>query len=183
VSLIDRDHHVADLYNMVNVPQSVWIDEAGRIVRPTESAGAYEGFRSLDLETGTMPDDVAATTAKAKATYVDAVRDWVVNGTDSAHAFGEEEVRAHLALPDEDCALAHANFRLGQFLLRQGRTDDAEGCFAEAIRLHPDSWNIWRQTAEINETGLAAGSDFWARVNALGNSKYYAAVDMAGMPD
>lgn len=23
--LIDRDHHVADLYNMVNVPQATWI--------------------------------------------------------------------------------------------------------------------------------------------------------------
>ena len=25
-SLIDADHLVADLYNMVNVPQAVWID-------------------------------------------------------------------------------------------------------------------------------------------------------------
>ena len=32
--LIDRDHHVADLYNMINVPQAVWIDEGGRMVRP-----------------------------------------------------------------------------------------------------------------------------------------------------
>jgi alkyl hydroperoxide reductase subunit AhpC len=40
VSLVDRDHRVAELYNMVNVPQAVWIDEAGRNVRPTETAGA-----------------------------------------------------------------------------------------------------------------------------------------------
>ena len=32
-ALIDRDHRVADLYNMVNVPQAVWIDEEGHIVR------------------------------------------------------------------------------------------------------------------------------------------------------
>ena len=38
-SLVDRDHLVSDLYNMVNVPQAVWIDEAGRIVRPTEVSG------------------------------------------------------------------------------------------------------------------------------------------------
>ena len=29
---------------MVNVPQAVWIDETGHIVRPTESAGAYRGI-------------------------------------------------------------------------------------------------------------------------------------------
>ena len=38
-ALIDRDHRVAELYNMVNVPQAVWINEAGRIVRPAENAG------------------------------------------------------------------------------------------------------------------------------------------------
>ena len=37
--LIDRTHHVAELYHMVNVPQATWIDETGRIVRPPENAG------------------------------------------------------------------------------------------------------------------------------------------------
>src|SRR5690349_12783388 len=61
--LIDREHHVADLYNMVNVPQAVWIDEAGRIVRPPEPAGAFEGFRSRDPVTGMMPEPIATKTA------------------------------------------------------------------------------------------------------------------------
>ena len=55
--LIDRDHRLADLYHMVNVPQAVWIDEHGTIVRPTESAGAYEGFRRMDRVTREMPAD------------------------------------------------------------------------------------------------------------------------------
>ena len=38
--LIDREHRVAELYNLVNVPQAVWIDETGRMVRPPESAGS-----------------------------------------------------------------------------------------------------------------------------------------------
>src|SRR5262245_66308418 len=87
LSLIDRDHRVAELYHMVNVPQAVWIDEAGRIVRPAESAGAYEGFRAMDRVTRKMPDDVLAVTNHAKRTYVDAVRDWVLQGGSSRHAF------------------------------------------------------------------------------------------------
>ena len=49
-------------------------------------------------------------------------------------------------------------------------------------RLHPDSWAIWRQRAGVNDLGLAALPDFWARVDALGERRYYAAVDMKGMP-
>ena len=38
--LIDEAHLLADLFGMVNVPQGVWIDEEGNIVRPAETAGA-----------------------------------------------------------------------------------------------------------------------------------------------
>jgi hypothetical protein len=181
--LIDRNHHVAELYHMVNVPQAVWIDEGGRIVRPTESAGAYEGFRAMDRVTRKVPDDVAAVTAQAKRTYVDAVRDWVVRGAASVHAFRPGQAAARLRLPDDRVARAHAHFRLGQHLLRHGHPAEAEVQFAEARGLHPDSWNIWRQTAAIDARGLAAGPEFWARVDALGSRRYYASVDMEGMPD
>jgi PAS domain-containing protein len=180
--LIDRDHRVAELYHMVNVPQAVWIDETGRIVRPTESAGAYEGFRAMDRTTRKVPDDVAAVTSQAKRTYVDAVRDWVVQGQSSRHTFTPEQATAHLGLPDEDVARAHAHFRLGQHLLRRGQRAAAQAQLGEARRLHPDSWNIWRQTAAVDARGLASGPEFWARVDALGSRRYYAPVDMEGMP-
>ena len=35
-SLVDTEHRVADLYNFVNVPTVLWIDETGRIVRPND---------------------------------------------------------------------------------------------------------------------------------------------------
>ena len=37
-SLIDTKHLVADLYNMVNVPTILWIDENGKIARPNDVA-------------------------------------------------------------------------------------------------------------------------------------------------
>ena len=168
---------------MVNVPQAVWIDETGRIVRPTESAGAYEGFRAMDRATRKVPDEVAAVTAQAKRTYVDAVRDWVLRGPSSAHAFNPAQATARLALPDESVARAHAHFRLGQHLARHGKDGEAAEQFTEARRLHPESWNIWRQTAAVDARGLASGPEFWTRVDALGSRRYYAPVDMEGMPD
>ena len=48
VCLIDEQHQVADLYNMVNVPNAVWIDENGVIVRPSETAGSHDSFRSMN---------------------------------------------------------------------------------------------------------------------------------------
>ena len=42
---------------------------------------------------------------------------------------------------------------------------------------------MWRQTAAKNERGLAAGPEFWARVDALGPRPYYAPVDVAAPPD
>lgn len=181
--LIDRDHRLAELYGMVNVPQAVWIDETGGIVRPTESAGAYEGFRKMNRSTRELPADVAKVNADAKATYVAAIRDWVEKGPASEHVFDAAAARARVPAVTEEMARAHAAFRLGQYLIRQGRADEGDRWLAEASRLHPESWCMWRQRAGVNELGLAALSDFWERVDALGARRYYAPVDMKGMPD
>lgn len=181
-ALIDRDHRLAELYGIVNVPQAVWIDEAGRIVRPAEPAGAYEGFRKMNRTTREMPEDVAGLTAQAKVTYLDAIRDWVRNGTRSAHVFAADRARAHLPALTDDVVTAQALFRLGQALIRRGEVDEGNRRIREASRLHPDSWCIWRQSAGVTEQGLAAQPDFWQRVDALGEQRYYARVDMAGMP-
>jgi hypothetical protein len=160
----------------------VWINERGTIVRPTEPAGAYEGFRRRDRETREIPADAARMTAEAKATYLNAIRDWVRLGQASDHAFDAERARARAPQPTEDVARAHVAFKLGQHLIRHGQPEEGDRWLAEASRLHPDSWAIWRQRAGVTELGLAAQPDFWARVDALGERRYYAAVDMKGMP-
>jgi len=171
--VIDRDHHVADLYGLVNVPQAIWIDESGRIVRPPETAGSTDGFRSMDRARFTLPDAVVAERNRVKALYLDALRDWAEHGAQSRHALGAADVLARLKPAEPAIAMAHAHFRLGQHLLREGRDAAAQDQFAQAIRLHPDSWNIWRQTATKDARGLAAGPEFWARVEALGDRPYY----------
>ena len=181
-TLIDREHLMAELFGVVNVPQAIWIDEAGRIVRPAEAAGAYEGFRKMNRATREMPDDVARLTAHARTTYLDAVRDWVRRGAESEHAMPAESARAHLPVLTEDMATAQAMFRLGQFLLRHGEREEGHRWLGEASRRHPESWCIWRQGAGVTDLGLAALPEFWERVDSLGEKRYYLPVDMKGMP-
>lgn len=181
-ALIDRDHRLAELYGIVNVPQAVWIDEMGRIVRPAEPAGAYEGFRKMNRTTREMPEEAAGLTARAKTTYLEAIRDWVRNGTRSPHAFTADQARAHVPALSDDAVAAQALFRLGQALIRRGDVDEGNRRIRDASRLHPDSWCIWRQGAGVTEQGLAAQADFWQRVDSLGERRYYARVDMPGMP-
>lgn len=185
VTLIDPEHHLADLYNMVNVPQAVWIDEQGQIIRPAETAGSHDGWRAMNREDMSVPDKAAAVIATAQKTYVNAVRDWAINGARSKHVFNPEQARAHLDLPDEGVALANANFRLGRHLHTLGKTDEAEALLKTASDLRPESWNIFRQSMNLKELGpmgLAADEAFFEKVDALGAGRYYPPPDMDGFP-
>ncbi len=168
--LIDTDHRLSDLYNLVNVPQAVWIDEQGRIVRPPETAGSTDHFRRMNLETRTLsPEDQAARLA-AREAYLDAVRAWVKTGR---HALPEPEARAGLPRVTAEIAEAHARFRLGVWLRAHGDPAEGDRQMNTASALHPESWSMWRQAADLEEVGKASGPGFWERVKALGNRPYY----------
>jgi len=171
--LIDADHHVAALYNLVNVPQAVWIDEAGRTVRPPESAGSDDAFRAMDRNTGAMPADVLAQRQWRKTAYLDAVRQWARDGSANVNALDAQEAITRLPQLSDAEAEAHAWFRLGQHLQAHGNAGEAEAAFSRATSLHPASWAMWRQTAAKDARGLASGAAFWARVDALGDRPYY----------
>jgi hypothetical protein len=168
--LIDTEHRVADLYGMVNVPQAVWIDEVGRIVRPPENAGSTDHFRLMDRTTRTLAPEHQAARLAARTAYLDAVRDWVLTGQ---HALPADAASHRLPRITPDIALAQAHFRLGVWLRRHGDTTEGDAHLVEASRLHPDSWNMWRQAADLDEVGKASGEAFWQRVQALGEKAYY----------
>jgi hypothetical protein len=181
--LIDIEHKVARLYNMINVPQAVWIDEDGRIVRPTETAGVTDDFRQMDVTTFTMPPPERAHAAAARARYLDAIRDWVAKGPASTYVLGTTAARERTPRFTADVARAHANFRLGRHLIAEGRRDEGLATLEAAVELNPSAWALWRQMADLDTVGKAGGPQFWARVEALGERRYYAPVDMPGARD
>jgi hypothetical protein len=168
--LIDRDHRVAELYHIVNVPQAAWIDEQGRIVRPPETAGSTDHFRRMDLKTRTMAPKDQEERLAARTAYMDAVRAWVTTGK---HALAGNAARANMSKVTPEIAESRARFRLGVWLRAKGRNAEGDRQMAEASRLYPESWSMWRQAAGLDEVGKAGGPEFWNRVAALGDKPYY----------
>ena len=119
--VIDRNHHVADLYKLVNVPQAVWIDESGLIVRSPETAGATDGFRQMDREKFTLPQEVMAERQRVKTQYLDAVSDWVHRGPQSRHALDAQRIQTRQPEASNDVSRAHALFRLALSLRGAGQ--------------------------------------------------------------
>ena len=172
--LIDERHVTAEQYGVVNVSSAVWIDESGRIVRPTETAGASDAFRTqLNRTTKQMTPEGMAERERVRGEYLHALRDWAAAGSASAYALPEDTARRRLPLPAEAHARAAASFRLGQYLSSRGHGQAAAPFLADARRLHPESWSYRRQTWELEEPGKAGSAEFWAAVDALGDRPYY----------
>lgn len=165
---------------MRNVPSAVWIDETGRIVRPTEAAGASDTYRVMDRDTGKIPPEAREDMARRRQLYYDALRDWVEKGTDSIYALSEEEVQARLRPPTQGYALAAANFRMGAFLYGQGRQSEAQRFFTEATKLRPENWNFWRQAWNLDESG-SGRQDVRSVQETVGDIPFREPIDMPGM--
>jgi len=171
--LVDRGHIVAELYDMVNVPTAVWIDERGRIVRPGEVAGYNDAFRRMDRVNLTMSPELIEEFTRPRAAYLDALRDWVAKGPQSRFALSEQEVLRRMHTPSDDHVWAAANFRMGEYLAENGHADAARPYFEEAVRLRPESWNYKRQAWALEDPMKAAGPEFWSAVDSLGEREYY----------
>ena len=158
-ALIDEKHLVSKLYNMVNVPTGVWIDEQGKIVRPNEVAfvdDRFKDFSGLD-----------------SAPYLNALADWVEKGDKSIYAMSEERLRDKLTVNNSDIALAAAEFGLGEYLYKSGYLTEAIPHFKSAQRLNPKSWNYKRQAYALSDAKRDYGTTFMDEVEKAGGSKVY----------
>ena len=201
-SLIDIHHEMDAKFGVVNIPNGVWIDEAGVIVRPAEPAWSGGERRSPQTD----PNDSAATRRMERmrailATritidrdrYAAAIRDWADHGSASRFILPPEEVIARSHPRPPEVAQAAAHFELAEHLWRLGQRESALDHFKEAHRLQPDNWTYKRQAwslvsaetfpgprarfmqgpPEGHESDWPFESDFLADVEKLGPDEYY----------
>ncbi|GIH92442.1 redoxin domain-containing protein [Planobispora siamensis] len=122
-AVVDADGRIAELYNVINVPTVVWVDEAGRVARPQDTMTATDTFRSMN---GLSSERAVA-----------ALRRWVADGEAGTTL---RELRA----PSEDERLARLHARIAAWLLRSGRTAAAERHLETAAGLAPHDLAIRR---------------------------------------
>jgi hypothetical protein len=131
-SVIDTEHVVADLYGMINVPTVVWIDEAGRIVRPNSADFGTDTFKQFH--------------GRESAPFLAAVRAWVREGR---LPYDDGEARARVVRPSPAQQAARAEFAVAWWLHQRGATEAAERHFVRAGELAPHDWTIRRGSMPI----------------------------------
>jgi hypothetical protein len=201
-SLVDVGHLMAERFGVVNIPNAVWVDEDGMIVRPAEPA--HPGDPQRPAPVGELPERIKAIFAEATKIrrtdpdrYRAALADWVERGADSPHALSPDEVVARSGRRDPDVARAAAYFALAQHLWRQDRVDEAVPHFRAAHRLQPENIAYKRQAwslVPVDDDGPLARflqgpvegreeewpyeGDWLSDVQAMGAENYYPAVDL-----
>lgn len=195
-TLLDVAHQVDAAFGVVNIPNAVWVDEDGRIVRPVEPAWPaprQTGARSPLLDSGdarlvAIAEQAGQIVSWTADHYADAVRDWARNGAASRFVLGPDEVLARSGDRTIDGSTAAAHFELAQHFERAGRHDRAVEHFRAAHRLQPDNWTYKRQAWSLSGPdgplkrfwqGPMEGraweydSDWLADIEAAGAADYY----------
>ena len=188
-ALIDEAHLLDELLGVVNVPTGVWIDEQGTIVRPPGPAfpgRAVIAEMPIPAEAPPRIAEMLQEAAKIRIDpqrYVQALRDWVAHGSDSAYALDPDEVVARSTPRPPETSRAAACFELGQHLHRVGLPDAAVPWFREAPALQPGNWTYQRQAWEFVDPILQGPSeqyegDWLSDVRAIGAENYYPSADL-----
>jgi hypothetical protein len=167
-ALIDTNHTVSSLYQMVNVPTGVWVDEKGKIVRPAEVAYSKQQ-RALGQAIG---DD----------RYAVGLADWVEKGPKSVYALPPDKLKQRLAVRGARERLADAHFKLGAYFSDQGNRELATRNWQESQRLNPDNWNYHRQDWSFDKSKEM--TNYLGKVRKLGSKPYYDPVEFPeGKPE
>jgi len=177
-SLIDQHHQLANLFGVINIPSSIWVDENGMIVRPAEPAPAppaKPGEKAPGVPGIELPSELpvrmkemlteAAKFNSDKESYHLALKDWVTLGAESKFAMSPTKVVSRSRPRSEAVAMGHAHFELAVQFEIDGLRDLAIKHFRKAHELVPDSWTFRRQAWSLERVGEGPLSRFWQGPN------------------
>ncbi len=148
---VDPEHRVSDVFGIVNVPATVWLDEQGRVVKPPTIAPGddqFLEFTQVDAER-----------------HHDALRAWVRGG---------DVPLVEPPADDEDLRTARAERRLAAWLHRHGHGVLAEQHFTRAVDLAPLDFSIRRASMPLRGQD-PFGTEFfelWEQWNDAGRPGY-----------
>ncbi len=176
-SLLDPTHQLDALFGVVNIPNVIWIDEDGMIVRPPEP-GWPPGDHYPDWLRGYLDERDAAVEKRAhelEATdpdmaarlrggqdhesYADAIRDWADKGAESQFALSPTEVVDRSQDRPLGKSEGAAHFELANHLWRADDRDAAIPHFNAAHRLQPENWTYKRQAWSLVGNEKAGGGE------------------------
>ena len=166
-SLIDQYHAVAEKFGVVNIPNGVWIDEDGMIVRPAETAPTLRREAPAPAGGMELPDRAVAIFTEAAKIQTDpqaydaALRDWVAKGADSEFALSPDEVVARSRPRSADESLGQAHFEMASHLELHGDHEGAVRHFREAHRLVPGNFSYRRQAWSLEPSVEGPLARFW----------------------
>ena len=186
-ALIDRTHILGARFGVTNVPNAMWVDEQGVIVRPAEPAWLENPHESSEVAAQSldeMPADhraVRSEIAKMRidyALYPAMVRDWAAHGATSRYVLDPDQVIERSQPRSANESLAAAHFELGEYFHRQGDHGASIDHWRAAHRLQPTNWTYKRQAWNLEEpdsvrTVEAYGSGWLDDVRALGAESYF----------
>jgi peroxiredoxin len=148
---VDTEHRLSDLFGVVNVPSTVWLDEEGRVAKPPTIAPGDDQW--IDW------------TKVSSEQHHDALREWVRTGS-------VPDVPA--PTEDEELRTARAERRLAAWLHREGHPEAAERHFQAAVSLAPLDFSIVR--ASMPRRGKDPFGEefftFWEEWEAAGRPGY-----------
>ena len=123
---VDPEHRLSDVFGLVNVPSTVWLDEQGRVVKPPTIAPGDDQFLEF--------------TKVSADQHHDALRAW---------ARGGEAPAVEDPADDEALREARAVRRLAAWLHRHGHRELAEQQFQAAVDLAPLDFSIRRASMPL----------------------------------
>jgi peroxiredoxin len=155
-AVLDPDHRLSDVFGVVNVPSTIWLDEDGRVAKPPTIAPGDDQFKEY--------------TEVGAEQHHEALRAWMKGGEVPA----ESAASADDDVPDDDVRAARAERRLAAWLHAHDRPEAARRHYDAAVSLAPLDFSI-RRSSMRHRGENPFGEEFfelWEEWSAAGRPGY-----------